>query len=115
MQKRVTPFKNDPFSFAWKAFEELYPEKQCEVLWHPDIQSDNPEEPAYGFTEFCDDGVILVFVSSKLSVEDAAEILAHELAHVAVGVEQSHNDEWENAFEAIHKKYEEIVLLELGK
>ena len=39
------------------------------------------------------------------------EILAHELAHVVVGTneENDHGDKWQEVFDAIHVKYEELV------
>ena len=41
------------------------------------------------------------------------EILAHELAHAIVGIteEDDHGDKWQEVFEAIHVKYEELVYL----
>lgn len=112
---KQTPFQTDSFALIWRAFRELYPDKECEVFWHPEIEKEAPGEEIYGLTDFGDDSSVLVFVSSKLTVENAAEVLAHELAHVAVGVEKEHGPEWEQAFEAIHEKYEEIILEEIGK
>lgn len=101
-----TPFENDPFSIVWKAFKKLYPDKNCKCFLVPEIESD--ENEAFGCTEFWEDGNIVVFVKATLSICDAAEILAHELAHVAVGENEGHGEAWEKAFDDIHKEYERI-------
>lgn len=44
----------------------------------------------------------------SLEVNNAVEIFAHELAHVAVGVDHEHDDAWEDAFEAIFQEYNRI-------
>ena len=104
-----TPFINDPFAIVWLAFKELYPDKECKCFYEPAIRPDTDGGEVYGLTDFdVETGEITVFVKSTLSIEDATEILAHELAHVAVGIEQDHNEVWEHAFDAIFEKYNEI-------
>lgn len=103
-----TPFENDPFAMVHQAFQNLYPGKGCRILWEPQIRPQENGEPAYGLTDFGDDGQVIVFVSPGLVVTDAVEILAHELAHVAAGVEHDHDDVWEAAFEEIFQEYNRI-------
>lgn len=110
-----SPFANDPFSLVWKAFKNLYPGKGCEVQWQPGIQDDELSEQGYGFTEFHDDGSILVVVDANLQVSNAVEVLAHELAHVAVGIENEHGAAWETAFDAIFQEYGRIAKELFGK
>lgn len=102
-----TPFSNDMFSLVWEAFEQLYPGKKFECWFAPELESEEGEE-VYGLTVFKDDGEIYVFVSAKLHLSDAVEIMAHELAHVAIGYDHGHDEAWESAFDKIHKRYEEI-------
>lgn len=98
------PFINDPFAIVWQAFENLYPGKQDNVTvqWYP------MENGSYGVTNFADDGTIDVCVDPNLNVQDAVEILAHELAHIAVGYESGHGEQWNAAFDAIQKEYYKI-------
>ena len=103
------PFANDPFALVWQAFKNLYPGKDCEVQWQLGIQDDGLSEQGYGFTEFCEDGSILVAVDANLRVSNAVEVLAHELAHVAVVIENEHGAAWEAAFEAIFQEYGRIA------
>lgn len=103
-----TPFENDPFAMVHQAFQNLYPGKECEIFWEPQIRPQEDGGPAYGLTDFGDDGRVAVFVSANLIVTDAVEILAHELAHVAVGPEHDHDDDWEAAFGAIFQEYNRI-------
>ena len=90
----ITPFENDIFALIWKAFKNLYPDKKCKCFWEPQIREDESGNE--------------VFVRPDLNVSDAGEILAHELAHVAVGVAHEHDEAWENAFEAIFQEYNKI-------
>lgn len=109
-----TPFKNDPFAMIYQAFKCLYPDKQCEIWWEPNPP--DSDEGAYGATDFPDDsGLPQVFIFSDYPVAQQAEILAHELAHVAVGVEHDHDGAWDAAFEAIKTKYERIASEKVGR
>lgn len=102
-----TPFKNDAFAMIWQAFKALYPDKQCEVWWEP-VVPDNAKN-SYGMTLFPDTGdPAQVFIYSCYPVDRQAEILAHELAHVAVGQEHGHDETWDAAFTAIQLEYERI-------
>lgn len=103
-----TPFNNDIFAMIWIAFKNLYPDKDCECFWQPDIRDNSDGDECLGLTDFGDDGKITVFVKTNLKIEDAAEIFAHELAHVAVGIEHDHDEVWERAFDAIFEEYNRI-------
>lgn len=102
-----SPFKNDPFAMIYQAFKRLYPDKPCEI-W-----GDIPQEAdkqAFGMTEFPDDGSCpQVFIYSNHPVHQQVEILAHELAHVAVWPDHEHDDAWDFAFSAIQQEYGQIV------
>lgn len=102
------PFENDPFADIWTAFRNLWPDADCTVVWDGDIR-DERGEPVCGVTEFVDGGFPQVAVNPSLEVWDAVEVLAHELAHVAVGIDNQHGEKWEAAFDAIHAEYERIV------
>lgn len=94
-------FVNDPFARVYEIFRQLYPDKDCCCFWTDAL------DDAYGVTLFSDNSRMppKVFVSVDLPVKNAVEILAHELAHVAVGLDAGHGEAWENAFEAIHRTY----------
>ena len=53
-----TPFKNDIFSMIWKAFKNLYPDKDCLCFWDPMIRDSEDGAPVYGLTDFGDDGTM---------------------------------------------------------
>lgn len=103
-----TPFKNDIFALIWRAFKNLYPDKDCECYWEPDIQDADDGSKVYGETYWGEDGAVDVFVGTGLPIADSAEIFAHELAHVAVGAEHDHDEEWEKAFDDIFNEYNRI-------
>lgn len=60
------PFLNDPFAMVWQAFQNLYPDKNCDVYWDPNLQPDEAGKPVYGVTVFNDDGKVLVFVDAMI-------------------------------------------------
>lgn len=103
----LSPFLNDPFAMIWMVFKDLYPGKRCEV-WYGHHQKDDSES-GYGYTDFPKDGgvpVITIFDEYDSNIQ--AETLAHELAHVAVGIEHEHDSVWEAAFEAISDGYRRL-------
>lgn len=104
----TTPFINDMFALVFEAFSNLYPDKRCKCQWVSDLGKNDQGEELLGLTTFYDDGDIDVEISGKLTVVDAIEILAHELAHVAVGQDKGHGPEWEEAFDLIYNEYNRL-------
>ena len=104
----IAPFQNDMFAMVWGAFKKLYPDKECEIYWEPQIRDEEDGKPVYGLTDFADDGSVAVFVKPSLEAADAVEVLAHELAHVAVGIEHDHDEVWQEAFDKIFEEYNRI-------
>lgn len=110
MEPMISPFENDPFPLVAQAFKNLYPDKKYTAYWEPEIHAEEPgDKKPYGITDFGEDGTVCVFVDPKIPVTDAVEIFAHELAHVAVGIDHEHDEEWEAAFEAIFVEYHRII------
>lgn len=103
-----SPFANDPFAIVHMAFEKLYPGKVYKAYWEPDIRGRTSGEECCGCTDFQSEGMPYVFVGTDLETSNAVEVFAHELAHVAVGFEHDHDDEWQKAFDDI---FDEYVLL----
>ena len=105
------PFKNDPFAIVYKAFKNLYPEKDCEIQWEAEIKDENGV-PAFGVTRFgFENGkpAVLVCVDPGLQVWDAIEVLAHELAHVAIFPDfADHCKEWEETIDDIFEEYNRV-------
>lgn len=96
----------NPFDTVIEAYESLF-DKPCELHF---ALSDSEE--SFGFTEFLETGgsTPVVVIDPQCSIVDSVEILAHELAHVAVGIGCiDHGEEWEKAFAAIHERYTILV------
>ena len=105
-----SPFKNDPFTIICKAVCKLYPNTKITEIRYADLDGEG-----YGFTDFLDDGDVIINVDKGLSIEDAVEIFAHEIAHAVVGVDHEHDNVWESVFESIHKEFYRILEDEDGK
>ena len=106
------PFKIDPFAGVYTAFRNLYPECDCVISWDNQIK-DEKGETCCGVTRFDPGKIPVVKISPELTVFDAVEVLAHELAHVANGPENmQHGPDWEKAFDAIHREYNRVMQTE---
>ena len=90
------------------AFKRLFPDKKYTAYFEPNIRDSEHGEKVCGLTDFGDDGEITVFIDTELSINNAVEIFAHELAHVAVGVEHDHDEVWEKAFDDLFEEYNKI-------
>lgn len=100
-----SPFVNDPLPVVYRAFKNLFPDKSCTIFYGVKDEDEHGKE-SHGYTFFPDDGSepdVTVFSENDTNVQ--AEILAHELAHVAVGQEHEHDEVWEAAFDAIHAEF----------
>ena len=103
-----TPFVNDMFALVWMAFKNLYPDKECRCVWVPKLEKDEDGGQPIGVTTFYDEGYAFVEIVATITVADAVEIFAHELAHVAAGNNAGHGKAWEEAFDKIFAEYNRI-------
>lgn len=99
---------NDPIPVVFQAYLNLYPDKLPDLIqltW-----SEEPMEEGWGETIFRHDGKIVIQINNKLPLEHYPEVMAHELAHVAVGMtDDPHGPEWERVFSTIHREFERLV------
>ena len=103
-----SPFKNDPFAMVFEAYKNLY-DKPFEARFANNEDDPDRSSEEYGYTYFPLDGstpTIVIFAGFTVNV--CAETLAHELAHIAVGVEHGHDEIWEEAFERIFQEYNRL-------
>lgn len=102
-------FKNSPFEMLAIAFERLFPDVKYTAYFESQIRDSENGEHVYGLTDFDEkSGEITIFVDSELSIFNAVEIFAHELAHAGVGVEHDHDEVWEKAFDDLFVEYNKI-------
>lgn len=109
----VSPFSNDPFAMVTQAYKNLYGKPFLAYYdQHKDDACDNEE---YGFTTFQDGETPVITIFADHPVNVCVETLAHELAHVAVGVEHEHDAVWEEAFDKIFAEYNRLGEEMFGK
>ena len=101
-------FKNSPFEMLAIAAKRLFPDIEYEAYFDYQIRPEENGQKVYGFTDFGENGTIAIFVDSELTIHNAVEIFAHEIAHAAVGVEHDHDDVWEKAFKDLFDEYNKI-------
>ena len=99
--------KNSPFEMLDIAFKRLFPDVKYKAYFEVELEDENGESVC-GFTDFKDNGEIIILVDGNLSVYNAIEIFAHELAHVAVGEEHDHDEVWEKALYDLFDVYNRI-------
>lgn len=91
------PFENDLFAIMYDTFSKMHPH-------HPDFYtqwalSDEFADDDNGYCEWRDDGTIVISISMGNTVEEALEVFAHELSHVAVGYDHDHDDDFNSEYE----------------
>ena len=98
-------FVNDPFRMLTKIFNKKWPQRKIVIQFDPRMGKD--EEAPFGETIFPNDESeeILINISTNISFEDMVEILAHELAHVATGIEGGHTKDWEDNLDYLHDEF----------
>lgn len=101
-------FENSPFEMLDIAFKRLFPNVKYTAFFEPNIRDGENGEKVCGLTDFDDDGEITIFIDTDLSINDATEIFAHELAHAGVGVQHEHDEVWEKAFDDLFNEYNRI-------
>jgi hypothetical protein len=90
------------------AFKLLFPGIKYTAFFEPNIRNEENGEKACGLTDFAEDGEITIFIDTDLSINNAVEIFAHELAHAGVGSVHDHDEVWEKAFDDLFKEYNRI-------
>lgn len=101
----ISPFSNDPFAVVAQAYKNLYSKP---FLAYYDQHKDAGHGEEYGFTTFRDGEIPVITIFAEHPVNVCVETLAHELAHVAVGVEHEHDATWEEAFDKIFTEYNRL-------
>ena len=108
------PIINDPITMVAEAFETLHPGVKYEAAYAPDIRDDAGTIVCSCITfpseEDGPDAVPVILINSQAGIEVAAEALAQELAHVALGSDSlEHGPEYDAAVERLAAKYKEIA------
>ena len=108
------PIINDPIAMVAEAFEALHPGVKYEAAYAPDIRDGDGTIVCSCITfpseEDGPDAVPVILLNSQAGIEVAAEALAQELAHVALGPDSlEHGPEYDETVEKLAAKYKEIA------
>lgn len=103
-------FIDNPFDLLLDAFNALYPDKYAEIYWtdKETLQADSGQKGALGITNYADEDrpTTDILICADQTMVEAMDVLAHELAHVAVGFDAAHGEEFQSAYKAIFEKYD---------
>lgn len=89
----------NPFQIVIQAAEKLFPQIECRIVFAE-------LEGKVGETLFPDDGSApVISIDPDGSYRQIVELLAHELAHVAVGPDAEHGPAWVEAYRKIENEY----------
>jgi hypothetical protein len=96
---------HNPLNDLFKIVEKLYGKQKCKVQFDPSIGFN--DKPPFGTTVFPDDGSEpIISISAHITICQALDIFAHELAHVVMGKNaEEHGKEWKECFKNIRKAY----------
>lgn len=96
-------WKSDPLRDVVRAFRRLYPRRACDIVVQP------VSGKKLGRTFFARGHRPMVALDPRVSYAGCIDILAHELAHVAAGINGGHGPRWAKAYDAIRDEYEAAV------
>lgn len=99
---------NDPIYILVKIFENTHPDKKAQIDFVSDMKKNTN---AYGETCWADDGNVYIQIDIETPMNGLIEVLAHELAHLAVGADAEHNKEWENEFRKLGERLNQAMEL----
>ena len=90
---------NNPIDMLQEVMDKHYPDLKVDIYFG---EQETDGIHRLGVTIFPDDGSRPVIeVNPDIPLAHIAEIIAHELAHVIVGIEAGHGEVWEAEFENI--------------
>lgn len=96
-----TPFQNDPFIVLAEAYRRLWNNPYLAV-WS---QHSEDDVDSYGITACDNESIPIIVIFAEHTVNEQIETFAHELAHVAVGVEHGHDTIFELALKKLKQMY----------
>lgn len=83
---------NDPIKHTLLVTQKLYPNISAEILY-----TDNYDDEGLVYTLFPnDDSTPIIVIDVSVPFNTLPGILAHELAHIVVGIEENHRELWDN-------------------
>lgn len=108
---RDTPFLNDPFVVVAEAYSRLW-NKPYLAVWSQHSPEDND---SYGLTQSADGCTPVITIFAEHTINEQIETFAHELAHVAVGVDHGHDAVFKKALKQLKAMYNIVYDEMLGE
>jgi len=105
-------FQIDPLRMVWNVFCRLFPNTPFVLEWTDDLHKQDGDPWGQAFIPDDNGDTPVVSIDVATPVRGAVEVLAHELAHVAVydlGLNELQDDDhgkhWEEILDKINEEY----------
>jgi len=99
----------DPFKLVLDVAHDLFPGFRADIFFGAESKK------GYGTTNFSEGEVPHITISATVPFGAAPEILAHEIAHVVVGIEAGHGKKWDWVFARIQREYMKRLVAQAKK
>lgn len=106
----------NPFNLILDVVNRIYPALDAKISFVPEEEfellmkrwgaTDKEVKQSCGVTMFDDEGKTpIICINASIPCYASIEIIAHEVAHVAVGVKAGHGKKWKAEFNKIFTEY----------
>jgi len=109
-------FDLNAFNLVIEVANKLYPEMEAKISFVPEKYfkkllkrwgaKNEDVKQSCGVTMFDDEGKIpVICINASIPCWASVEIIAHEIAHVAAGVDADHGEKWQLEYDKIFTAY----------
>ena len=102
---------DNPVNLVIEVVNELYPGIEADIT----LIGDEDVEGCCGCAIFDVGTKPCIGIKYYLSIIDSVGTLAHECAHIIVGIDEGHNENWEMVYRNILKEYNRVIAIKANE
>lgn len=100
---------NNPLQILIDIVRKDFPNLNIYIQFSDSLMLNNEDGPFGETSNDKENNFYIITLEARLPFINILEILAHELSHVIVGVEEDHNGKWEQMFSYLFSEYNKII------